>query len=283
MEFTEILQELASEAIKQHKLEMCGTYAYATSPVTGARSSIKMDCHDYRICVPCNKLYISKYFSQLRDETPVYTTVKEGDWKAMRKRLKRRGIEYLQWPQNNGLRFVLLSEGETGKEPVLPDDFFKPLSAGEWEEGCGDEVRLGQVLRRVPYKRRPGGKLGRSEPAVTRSGDAIRVEFVVHNKQSVDQEAWDAAVEKTQHLDPHDATEAEAACDERTSAYKEELQARGATILRTMWQTRYVRSDAVRWNTTATKWTREIPLTRYSFLTGRPKQPQRAENLRLGF
>ena len=291
-EFNAILDGLVEEAMIDHKLDMCGTYAYATSPMNGGRASIRMDCHDYRVCLHCNKQHISEYFSRLRDETPKWTRVKEENWKAMRKKLGRKGITYLQWPQNDGTRFVLLSKGLTGEEEELPEDFFSPVSEEEWEGKSMpshdyDHLQLGHILCHVPRDRRSGGKLGRKAPVVEREGEPVKVEYVVHDKakdRELDREAWEAAVDRTRHLDPKNATEVEIACDDRTRAYKEELKARGAVILSSIMVTRYVHSVAsIDWAVTATERTRMERLSRHSFLYGAPKGVPRLERLGVGF
>jgi len=161
----------------------------------------------------------------------------------------------------NKVRFVIINAREKNDDAYpLPDDFFYPSAAEEFEsppDPAPDNperklvpIRLADMLRNIPVGRRISGKLGKA-PSLKRDSEntkAARVEVVRSNApKEVSKEAWDEAVEDTNHLNPSTVAEAEAASQERSIAFKKRLRSKGIKYIDSHFETRYVRIDAIEW------------------------------------
>lgn len=249
------MEQIEEEAKIEYKLSYCGAWYCYPAPTSGNLVRTKHYCNDYRHCPTCNKRKVSEIMTELRSvEDPLYTrTILEEDWKTVSHRWRRKGIQWRQFPMVlNRVRYCIVNarEEDDNAQP-LTDFFFFPSPPDTGPNDPGSTLipnRLTDILKTMPKDRRQGGKLGRRPRAAPQNSDPVRVEVLDFNaSKEKSKEAWDEAVEDTIHLDPSTAAEAEAACQERSEAFKRRLRSKGITRIHSHFETRYVRSGTIQW------------------------------------
>lgn len=254
-DFFDLLEQWCEEEKKLHEeyklqrnLDMCGTWRHKFNAVTGLTFCIRHYCNQYRHCARCNKRYAAKWRQCLVNVGQLfYTMIPETEWKSQTRKWNRLGITWRQWP-DQGCRFVVLGEQVEGSIALLPSFWKEASDFGD--ANCDEELCIGNLLKRIPRNKRPGGKLGTTpkRTPTDKEADVILVKAIAHDgTKKQNDTALAAAMEETKHLDPHNAKDLQAAMDERQDAYIKHLKLLGVKITHISRQKVRVRSDTVNW------------------------------------
>ena len=147
--FPEIFEH-ERKAKSDHRVKNCGATIFLTIP-TGYKK-VKWLCKNFRECPNCRKLRIAEFKNRLLtvDKDIYQFSTPDETWSATQRRMKKEGVEYLCFPQDNGQRIVLTD----GIVPIIADHFTK--------FDISDDRAIERAVI-IPQGKRVSGNLGKAE------------------------------------------------------------------------------------------------------------------------